>query len=97
MGVAWVCDALEREDRVLIHCQRGVGRSPMLATCVLVARGLDLPTALRQLKQARCRVSPSPPQLQAIMVWVETRARVRAEAVDLSWDELVDIVYAPEA
>lgn len=93
MGVAWICDALERGERVLVHCQYGVGRSAMLAGCVMVARGLDLPSALRRLKQARCQISPSQVQLRAIMSWVEKRARVRGEAAELTWEELAAIVY----
>lgn len=93
VGVAWVCEALARAERVLIHCQHGVGRSAMLATCVMVARGLDLPAALRRLKQVRCRVSPSLAQLAAVVKWVERRARCRSEPAHVCWDELAAIVY----
>ncbi|HWM84594.1 MAG TPA: dual specificity protein phosphatase [Kofleriaceae bacterium] len=95
MGVAWVCSALDRCYKVLVHCQHGVGRSAMLAACVMVARGLDLPGALRRLKQSRCCVSPSSRQLGAIIEWTERRARARAERVALSLDELAAIVHEP--
>src|SRR5215212_2752926 len=39
LGVNSVLPALEREVRVLVHCQHGIGRSALLACCVLVAKG----------------------------------------------------------
>lgn len=92
LGVAWVCDALDRGLRVLVHCQRGIRRSAMLASCVLVARGLDLPGALRRIRQAGVRLAFSQDQLRAVMRWVEARARRRAEPIALRWSELVTIV-----
>lgn len=65
-GVAFVCEGLERGEKVLVHCQYGIGRSALLALCVLVARG-DAPLeAMERAKRARRVVSPSPAQLQAL-------------------------------
>jgi protein-tyrosine phosphatase len=70
-GVAFVSEGLERGEAVLIHCQYGIGRSALLALCVLVARG-DAPLrALARAKQARRVVSPSPSQLEALRVFAE--------------------------
>jgi protein-tyrosine phosphatase len=95
VGVAWVCEALARGGRVLIHCQRGIARSAMLASCVMVARGVHLPGALRSLKQARRGLSLSLDQLGGLVKWVEQRARRRAEPAELVWDELVAMVCQP--
>ena len=35
-GVAFVRGCLQQSHRALIHCQHGIGRSPLLALCVLV-------------------------------------------------------------
>lgn len=75
-GVAFVSEGLERGERVLVHCQYGIGRSALLALCVLVARG-DAPlAALQRAKSARRVVSPSPEQLQAFIIFA---AELKAE------------------
>ena len=64
-GVDFVSAALDEGECVFIHCQYGIGRSALLALCVLVARG-DAPLeALARAKDARPVVSPSPEQLRA--------------------------------
>lgn len=64
-GVAWVNARLDRGARVLVHCQHGIGRSALLALCVLVSRGDEPLGALVRAKAARSVVSPSPDQLAA--------------------------------
>jgi predicted protein tyrosine phosphatase len=60
---------LDRGQRVLIHCQYGIGRSALVALCVLVARGEPPLAALRRAKAARPAISPSPEQLQAFLAF----------------------------
>ena len=50
-GVAWVNERLDRGERVLVHCQHGVGRSALLALCVLVSRGDEPLEALLRAKK----------------------------------------------
>lgn len=75
-GVAFASEGLERGERVLVHCQYGIGRSALLALCVLVAGGEAPLPALERLKAARPVISPSPEQLDALIAF---SARVRAE------------------
>lgn len=75
-GVAFAGEGLDRGERVLVHCQYGIGRSALLALCVLVARGEAPLPALERLKAARPVISPSPEQLEALVAF---SARVRAE------------------
>jgi predicted protein tyrosine phosphatase len=75
-GVTFVCEGLDAGERVLVHCQYGIGRSALLAACVFVARGVPPLDALEALKAGRPVISPSPEQLQALVVFSE---RVRAE------------------
>jgi predicted protein tyrosine phosphatase len=68
-GVRWVNEQLDIGARVYIHCEHGVGRSALLALCVLVSRGHEPLGALELTKGARAAVSPSPEQLQAFLDW----------------------------
>jgi hypothetical protein len=70
-GVAWVLAQLEAGDKVYVHCEYGIGRSALLALCVLVARGAEPVEALRTVKNARRKVSPSPEQLEAFRAWID--------------------------
>jgi protein-tyrosine phosphatase len=70
-GVAFVNARLEREERVLVHCEHGIGRSATLALCVLVSRGLPPVPALELAKTRRSLVSPSPAQYEAWITWLE--------------------------
>jgi predicted protein tyrosine phosphatase len=75
-GVAFVNEGLDRGEKVLVHCQHGIGRSALLAVCVLVARGDPPLVALERAKRARRVVSPSPEQLRAVVAFA---AGVKAE------------------
>jgi hypothetical protein len=77
-GVAFVNRHLDRGERVLVHCEHGIGRSATLALCVLVSRGAAPLDALEQAKSARALVSPSPAQYHAWIGWLEAWAAERA-------------------
>jgi protein-tyrosine phosphatase len=70
-GVAFAREHLNRGSRILIHCQHGVGRSPLLALCVMVDRGMEPLEALTQAKNRRVRVSPSEAQYRGWAEWLE--------------------------
>lgn len=74
-GVAFVLPRLEAGETVLIHCQHGIGRSALLALCVMVARGMAPLDALAQAKARREIVSPSPQQFEGWREWLEDHAR----------------------
>ncbi len=93
-GVAFVCAALDRGERVLIHCQYGIGRSALLGLCVLVARGLSPLEAIARAKEARPVVSPSPEQLEAFIAFCrEQRAASGAAWSVPTFDELAEVAY----
>ena len=60
--------------RLLIHCQHGIGRSALVALCVLVDRGAAPMAALRRAKDAREKISPAPCQFEAWAEWIARRA-----------------------
>jgi Dual specificity phosphatase, catalytic domain len=93
-GVSWVLSALERDVRVLVHCQHGIGRSALLACCVLVALGHDPCESLAMAKRVRPVVSPHPDQLHALLEfacgWCQAQGRSAPAA---TWDQLAAIAY----
>ncbi len=67
-----VAQLLDRGDRsIVIHCNGGLGRSGVVAGCLLRARGVAAEDALRRLREAR---GPECPQTE------EQRAFVRSFA-----------------
>jgi hypothetical protein len=69
-GVIFAEHHLARGSRVLIHCEHGIGRSAVLALCVLSRHGFDPLAALQLAKDRRWRVSPSPTQYEGWTRWL---------------------------
>lgn len=93
-GVAWVNAQLDEGHKVYVHCEHGIGRSALVALCVLVSRGLAPLDALELAKQARPVVSPSPEQLQAFVEWLGAwRAARRLRWCEPTLEELMAIAY----
>ena len=93
-GVAWVRDGLDRGERVLIHCEYGIGRSVLLACCVLVSQGHSPLAALTAIKDAREKASPSPRQLEALLAWsADWHQRRQTMCPPVTWDELARVAY----
>lgn len=74
-GLAFARTARGAGRRLLVHCQHGIGRSAMLALCVLVERGLDSLEALALVKARRTKASPSVAQLEAWRAWLADRGQ----------------------
>lgn len=72
-GVSFVRDHLARGGKVLIHCQHGIGRSALLALCVLVDQGWAPLDALTLAKARRAQVSPSRSQYEGWAAWLRAR------------------------
>jgi predicted protein tyrosine phosphatase len=69
-GVAFARRYLDRGERVLVHCEHGIGRSALLALCILVGEGHAPLDALELAKSKRPLVSPSPAQYEAWTGWM---------------------------
>jgi protein-tyrosine phosphatase len=85
-GARFVSDALDLGERVLVHCQYGIGRSALVALCALVHRGVPPLVALEAAKRARPVISPSPDQLHAFRqfaAWVKAERDCRWEVPTL--------------
>lgn len=93
-GVEFVSAHLDRHERVLVHCEHGIGRAPSLALCVLVARGLAPLDALTLAKDRRAAVSPSAAQYRAWVDWLrDWRARHAVAWEVPSFDAFAQIAY----
>lgn len=88
-GVAFVEACAGEGRRVLIHCQHGIGRSAVLALCVLSARGMRPLAALALAKETRAAVSPSRTQFDAWCLWLARRTPFAAP----TWYEFGVIAY----
>ena len=94
-GVAFANRHLDRGERVLIHCEHGIGRSATLALCVLVSRGHEPLAALELAKSRRALVSPSPAQYEAWAGWLAaTKAEAGAGWRIPSFDAFAAIAYS---
>jgi protein-tyrosine phosphatase len=74
-GVAFSVRHIDAGDRVLLHCQHGIGRSGLLGLCVLVELGYSPVRALELAKYKREKVSPSPMQYDAWAQWLTSRGK----------------------
>jgi protein-tyrosine phosphatase len=96
-GVTFAREGLEQGERVLIHCQYGIGRSALLALCVLVDGGEEPLDAMARLKVSRPVISPSPEQLRAFLAYCADRLRDGAATGPLpSLEDLGDIAWCQQ-
>jgi hypothetical protein len=74
-GVRFAAEATRDGLRILVHCQHGIGRSAILALCILADRGYPPLDALTLAKDARALVSPSEAQYRAWTRWLARHRR----------------------
>lgn len=70
-GTRWVLNELQAGRRTLVHCKEGIGRSVVLACCVLMVGGHDLGQALNLVKSRRWGVALNASQMGAIMEFAQ--------------------------
>ena len=58
----FVLPFLKKNKKVLMHCQNGYGRSPLVAIALLTKQGMDLVAALGKVKQRHPACSFTPQQ-----------------------------------
>ena len=66
-GVGWVNAQIDAGGRVLVHCQHGVGRAPLLGGSVLISRGLTAPEAIKTLRTRRWQAAPNDRQIESLL------------------------------
>jgi protein-tyrosine phosphatase len=67
--------ALRQGKHVALHCRQGIGRSSLIAACVLAKRGLSVDDVFEQLATVRGRPVPDTDQQRA---WVSSFHRLQA-------------------
>jgi protein-tyrosine phosphatase len=65
-------NALATGKNLVVHCRQGIGRSALVAACLLVLSGMDAETAFRRVSAARGVSVPETPEQRK---WVMELAR----------------------
>ena len=66
-GAAWVLDEMAKGNKVLVHCQHGIGRSVILVAAVLVKMGYTWQEAMRFIRAKRAGAGPHADQIEALV------------------------------
>ncbi len=65
-GSHWANQQIVQGQRVLIHCEHGVGRSVLLTAAVLVARGMSADQAMALIMRKRWQAAPNHRQMRRL-------------------------------
>ena len=65
-GARWINEQIEHGERVLVHCEHGVGRSVLLAAAALVMDGMPADEALRLIQGKRWQAAPNHRQVRRL-------------------------------
>jgi protein tyrosine phosphatase (PTP) superfamily phosphohydrolase (DUF442 family) len=76
-GADWVNQQMNEGQRVLIHCEHGVGRSVLLTAAALVAGGMSAHQAMELIQLKRWQAAPNHRQLRRLQEFAGS-ARTRS-------------------
>jgi protein tyrosine phosphatase (PTP) superfamily phosphohydrolase (DUF442 family) len=62
-GTTWILDQIAHGERVLVHCEHGVGRSVLLVAAALVAGGMSAHDAIHLVQRRRWQAAPNHRQM----------------------------------
>lgn len=82
-GADWVNRQIAGGQRVLIHCEHGVGRSVLLTAAALVAAGMSAHDAMGLIQRRRWQAAPNHRQMRRLQEFeraVHGRTTIPAEA-----------------
>ena len=65
-GSRWANQQIVQGQRVLVHCEHGVGRSVLLTAAVLVARGMSADQAMALIMRKRWQAAPNHRQMRRL-------------------------------
>jgi protein tyrosine phosphatase (PTP) superfamily phosphohydrolase (DUF442 family) len=77
-GTRWINQQIAAGERVLVHCEHGVGRSVMLVAAALVAGGMNAHDAIRLIQASRWQAAPNHRQMVRLQ---EFERAVRSDAL----------------
>ena len=73
-GIEFIHSAVDRGEKVYIHCSAGVGRAPTLAAAYFISQGMALADALSLVKRTRPFINIMPPQMELLRTLETERA-----------------------
>ncbi len=65
-GSRWINQQIAASERVLVHCEHGVGRSVLLTAAALVAGGMNAHTAIDLVRAKRWQAAPNHRQMRRL-------------------------------
>jgi protein tyrosine phosphatase (PTP) superfamily phosphohydrolase (DUF442 family) len=65
-GARWVNEQTAQGQKVLIHCEHGVGRSVLLTAAALVAKGMSADQAMALIMRKRWQAAPNHRQMKRL-------------------------------
>lgn len=65
-GSRWINEQIAQHERVLVHCEHGVGRSVLLTAAALVAGGMSANDAIELVQSRRWQAAPNHRQMQRL-------------------------------
>ncbi len=65
-GSRWINQQIVQGQRVLVHCEHGVGRSVLLTAAALVARGMSADAAMALIMRKRWQAAPNHRQMKRL-------------------------------
>ncbi|MBF6589588.1 MAG: dual specificity protein phosphatase family protein [Ktedonobacterales bacterium] len=71
-GARWINAQIAQGQRVLVHCEHGVGRSVLLTAAALVLGGMDANEAMRLIQRKRWQAAPNHRQMRRLQVFERT-------------------------
>jgi protein tyrosine phosphatase (PTP) superfamily phosphohydrolase (DUF442 family) len=79
-GIRWADRHFSGGGKVLVHCQHGVGRAPLMGASILIDREkLTAPEALKTIRARRWQAAPNDRQIEALLAFEERRKNTARE------------------
>lgn len=65
-GARWINEQIAQDEKVLVHCEHGVGRSVLLTAAALVAGGMSAHNAIDLVQRKRWQAAPNHRQMRRL-------------------------------
>jgi len=78
-GSQWANEAIAQGERVLVHCEHGVGRSVLLTCAILIQQGLRAGQAVRLVQRKRWQAAPNHRQIKRLQEFEAVVNQQKAE------------------
>jgi protein-tyrosine phosphatase len=79
-GARWINEQIADGEKVLVHCEHGVGRSVLLTAAALVAGGMSATDAIELVQSKRWQAAPNHRQMVRLQEFERATHQVASEA-----------------